>query len=143
VTEVSLAREYSQLPQGGITCAVVCTEPSRQTKIASALRDGSRIQRTRSRELKPSPGKYAGQGNDWLMALIYPVVTEFDKSAINFPSIKRYPGGASNDLRPNLRHPENPVPFLDMKKTPRVKGGGAGAVRIKPEPFVQKDCCYG
>jgi arylsulfatase len=73
---------------------------------------------------QPSPGKYAGQDNGWLLALIYPVVIDFDKSIINFPSIKRYPGGASNDLRPDLQHPENPVPLLDMKKPPHIKASG-------------------
>lgn len=73
---------------------------------------------------QPSPGKYSGQDNGWVLALIYPVVIEFDKSVIDFPSIKRYPGGASNDLRPNLQHPENPVPFLDMKKPPHIKASG-------------------
>jgi len=73
---------------------------------------------------QPSPGKYAGQDNGWAGALIYPVVIEFNKSIINFPSIKRYPGGASNDLRPDLQHPENPVPSMDMKKPPRIKASG-------------------
>jgi hypothetical protein len=27
-------------------------------------------------------------------------------------------------VEPNLQHPENPVPALDMKESPRVKGGG-------------------
>jgi arylsulfatase len=55
--------------------------------------------------------------------LIYPVVIEFDKSIIEFP-IKRFVGGASNDLRPDLQHPDNPVPLLDLKKSPQVKGSG-------------------
>ena len=42
------------------------------------------------------------------MALIYPVVIEFDKSIVKYPSIKRVPGGASNDLRPNLQRPGQP-----------------------------------
>jgi arylsulfatase len=73
---------------------------------------------------QPSPGKYAGQDNGWVLALIYPVVIDFDKSIISFPSIKRFPGGASNDLRPNLQNPNNPVPLLDAKKPPRVKALG-------------------
>ena len=35
-----------------------------------------------------------------MLALICPVLIEFDKSVIEYPSIKRCPGGASNDLRP-------------------------------------------
>jgi arylsulfatase len=49
---------------------------------------------------------------------------EFNKSIVDYPSIKRSPGGASNDWRPNLQNPNNPVPLLDMKKPLRVKGGG-------------------
>ena len=71
-----------------------------------------------------SPGKYAGQDNGWVVALIYPVVMEFNKSLVEYPSIKRSPGGASNDWRPNLQTPENPLPLLSMKKPPRIKGGG-------------------
>jgi arylsulfatase len=71
-----------------------------------------------------SPGKYAGQDNGWALALIWPVVMEFNKSIAEYPSIKRVPGGASNDWRPDLQHPENPVPLLDMKHLPNIKGGG-------------------
>ncbi|ANY77210.1 hypothetical protein BB934_24030 [Microvirga ossetica] len=77
-----------------------------------------------SRMATSSPGKYAGQDNGWVLALIYPVLIDFDKSIIEYPSIKRYPGGASNDLRPDLQRPDNPVPFLDLRNPPRVKSGG-------------------
>jgi arylsulfatase len=49
---------------------------------------------------------------------------EFDKSIMQYPSITRFPGGASTDLRPNLQDPKNPVPSLDPAKPPRVEGGG-------------------
>ena len=71
-----------------------------------------------------SPGKYAGQDNGWVLALIYPVMIEFDKSIVKYPSIKRFPGGASNDLMPNLQHPDNPVPLL--KNLPAEPAGGSG-----------------
>ena len=71
-----------------------------------------------------SPGKYAGQDNGWVLALIFPAVMEFNKSIVDYPSIKRFPGGASNDWRPNLQDPNNPVPGMDMKNPPRIKGGG-------------------
>ena len=77
-----------------------------------------------ARLAQSSPGKYAGQDNGWVLALISPVMIDFDKSIIDYPSIKRYSGGASNDLRPNLQEPNNPVPLLDTKNPPRVKGGG-------------------
>ena len=53
-----------------------------------------------------------------------PVVMDFNKSIVDFPSKKRVAGGASNDWRPNLQRPDNPVPLLDMKKPPQVKSMG-------------------
>jgi arylsulfatase len=77
-----------------------------------------------ARLAQASPGKYAGQDNGWVLALIIPVVMEFNKSIIDYPSIKRVPGGASTDWRPNLQNPDNPVPLLDVKNAPRIKAGG-------------------
>jgi arylsulfatase A-like enzyme len=77
-----------------------------------------------SRLAQTSPGKYAGQDNGWVLALVYAVVTDFNKSIVDYPNIRRVPGGASNDWRPDLQHPENPVPLMDMKNPPRIKGGG-------------------
>ena len=76
------------------------------------------------RALSSSPGKYAGQDNGWVLALIEPVILEFDKSIMKYPNIKRYPGGASNDLKPNLQNPENPLPMLQGQKEPHNAGGG-------------------
>jgi transposase len=70
-----------------------------------------------------SPGKYAGMDNGWAIALLEPVIVEFDKSIVDFPNIKRIAGGASNDQIPNLQNPENPVPALDLKKPHRHMGG--------------------
>jgi arylsulfatase len=78
-----------------------------------------------ARLAQASPGKWTGQDNGWVGALIVPVVMEFNKSIVDFPSIKRAPGGASTDWRPNLQRPDNPVPLLNMKKPPRVKAIGA------------------
>ncbi len=77
-----------------------------------------------SRLPKSSPGQYAGMDNGWILSLVYPVIIDFDKSIVKYPSIKRQPGGASNDLVPNLQHPENPLPLIDLKHPPRVKAGG-------------------
>jgi arylsulfatase A-like enzyme len=71
-----------------------------------------------------SPGKYAGQDNGWALALIYPPLIAFDQSIIKYPNIRRFPGGASDDLRPNLQNPSNPVPAMDPAKPPRVKASG-------------------
>ncbi|WP_081670903.1 arylsulfatase [Sporocytophaga myxococcoides] len=75
------------------------------------------------RNVSTSPGKYAGQDNGWVLALIEPVVVAFDKSIMKYPSIKRIPGGASSDIRPNLQSPESPVPALDPNP-PAMRVGG-------------------
>lgn len=77
-----------------------------------------------SRVLTSSPGKYSGQDNGWIMALIGPVIEDFDRSIMKYPSIKRVPGGASTDLIPNLQHPENPIPLLKADAMPRIGGSG-------------------
>jgi arylsulfatase len=69
-----------------------------------------------SRMPQNSPGKYAGMDNGWALSLLQPVLIEFDKSIVDFPSIQRVPGGASSDQVPNLMNPKNPVPFMDLKK---------------------------
>ena len=56
----------------------------------------------------------------WSAALFSVVLVDFYKSIMKYPSIKRFPGGASNDLIPNLQHPENPVPALDPNKMPKA-----------------------
>ena len=61
-----------------------------------------------ARAFTNSPGKYAGQDNGWAAALFSLVLAEFDKTIMKYPSIKRFPGGASNDLIPNLQHPGEP-----------------------------------
>ena len=76
------------------------------------------------RALSTSPGKYAGEDNGWTAALFSTVLADFDKSIMKFPNIKRFPGGASNDLIPNLQHPENPVPALDPNNMPQAISGG-------------------
>ena len=76
-----------------------------------------------TRSTTTSPGRYAGMDNGWAASLVQPVLIEFDKSIVDFPNIKRVPGGASNDQIPNLQNPENPVPNMDLTK-PRRTGGG-------------------
>ncbi len=67
-------------------------------------------------------GRYAGYDNGWVISLISPAIVEFDKSIVDFPNIKRFPGGASNDMNPDLQHPNNPVPLMDLKRTIFVIG---------------------
>jgi arylsulfatase A-like enzyme len=61
-----------------------------------------------------SPGRYAGMDNGWAISLMDIPISEFNKSIVQYPSIKRFPGGASNDNIPNLQNPENPLPYDPM-----------------------------
>jgi arylsulfatase len=79
-----------------------------------------------TRVLSSSPGKYAGEDNGWVLALIEKVMVDFDQSIIKFPSLKRSPGGASTDLIPNLQHPEDPLPILKGVTNPHAVQGGGG-----------------
>jgi hypothetical protein len=79
-----------------------------------------------TRTLTSSPGRYSGQDNGWVLSLIEPVILEFDKSIMKYPSIQRFPGGASNDLIPDPQHPKNPVPALDPNNMPKTVGAGGG-----------------
>lgn len=65
-----------------------------------------------TRALTTSPGRYAGQDNGWVGGIIGQTMLEFNETIIKFPSITRYPGGASTDLIPNLQQPDDPAPFL-------------------------------
>jgi hypothetical protein len=76
------------------------------------------------RVLSSSPGKYAGEDNGWALAFLEPVILDFNKTIIKYPSIARYLGGASNDLIPDLQHPENPLPLLKDKQVPPHVGNG-------------------
>ena len=73
---------------------------------------------TPTRNPTSSPGRYAGMDNGWSVSLLDLPIQEFNKSIIQYPSIKRFPGGASTDFLPNLQNPENPVPALDVKNPP-------------------------
>ena len=50
-----------------------------------------------------SPGRYAGYDNGWVASLVSVPQMEFDKSIVDFPNIKRFPGGASNDMQRVLK----------------------------------------
>ena len=71
-----------------------------------------------------SPGRYAGMDNGWVFSLVDVPLTEFNKSIVKYPNIKRFPGGASNDLIPNLQNPANPLPYADPSGIPRRGAGG-------------------
>ena len=55
-------------------------------------------------------------------------MVDFDKTVIKFPSIRRFVGGASTDLKPDLQNPDNPVPLLKQQienhVEPHAQGGG-------------------
>jgi len=59
---------------------------------------------------------HADYDNGWIASLVSVPQMEFDKSIVDFPNIKRFPGGASNDMVPNLQDPANPLPLMDIKK---------------------------
>lgn len=71
-----------------------------------------------------SPGRYAGEDNGWVAALASEVMMDFNQSIMKYPSLRRVPGGASNDLVPNLQNPDDPLPALDPANPPRVGGNG-------------------
>ena len=73
-----------------------------------------------------SPGRYAGQDNGWVGGLVAPVILDFDVSIIKYPNIKRYVGGGSNDLNPDLQHPDNPAPLVKEQLPGLRLGGGSG-----------------
>ena len=49
---------------------------------------------------------------------------EFNKSIVKYPNKKRAPGGASNDMQPNLQVPGNPLPLMDIHKVVQTIGAG-------------------
>ncbi len=65
-----------------------------------------------TRALTTSPGRFSGEDNGWAVGAIDPVMIEFDQSIMKYPNIQRFPGGASNDLVPNLQNPHDPLPLL-------------------------------
>jgi arylsulfatase A-like enzyme len=74
-----------------------------------------------TRVLTSSPGRYAGQDNGWAGALVSATILEFDNSIMKYSNIKRFPGGASTDIIPNLQEPENPLPtFKGVMPPPAV-----------------------
>ena len=74
--------------------------------------------------IQSSPGRYSGEDNGWAAALWSVALSDFDKSIMKYPSIQRYPGGASNDLIPNLQNPKNPLPLLDPNNMPKANSTG-------------------
>jgi hypothetical protein len=71
-----------------------------------------------------SPGRYAGMDIGWAFSLIDIPLSEFNKSIVNYPNIERFPGGASNDMIPNLQSPKNPLPYDPVKQSKTVGAGG-------------------
>ena len=62
-----------------------------------------------TRVLSTSPGKYAGQDNGWVLALVEPVIADFDKTIMKFRNTRRFVGGASTNLAPNLQNSRQSV----------------------------------
>jgi Sulfatase len=68
-----------------------------------------------------SPGRYAGMDNAWIFGLVDVPLSEFNKSIVQYPNMTRFPGGASNDMIPNLQNPKNPLPY-DPVTLPKTIG---------------------
>jgi len=51
-------------------------------------------------------------------------LSEFNQSIVKYPNIERFPGGASNDMIPNLQNPKNPLPYDPIKTSKTVVAGG-------------------
>jgi arylsulfatase len=58
------------------------------------------------------------------LSILQPVILSFDNIIIKYPTIKHSPGCTSNDLGPDLQHPDNPLPLLKDVPEPHVQGGG-------------------
>jgi hypothetical protein len=68
--------------------------------------------------------------NGWSLSLIDIPLTEFNKSIVQYPNIERFPGGASNDMIPNLQNPKNPLPTIRLtcqrpEKAPAERTGAS------------------
>ncbi len=63
--------------------------------------------------------------NGWALSLIDIPLSEFNQSIVKYPNIERFPGGASNDMIPNLQNPKNPLPY-DPIKTVEDRRSGRG-----------------
>ena len=83
-----------------------------------------------SRLPQSSPGRYAGQDNGWALALILWSLMAFDKSIVNIRTSERFPEGPRTTSVPNLQEPNNPVPYADTDKHPKVNGAGGGWSRL-------------
>jgi hypothetical protein len=75
-----------------------------------------------TRSTTTSPGRYAGMDNGWALSLLSVPLMEFNKTVIKYPNVKRFPGGASDDLVPNLKDPANPLPAIDPLSEVKVIG---------------------
>ena len=43
-----------------------------------------------------------------------PLIDRLARGGLSNPNIERFPGGASNDMIPNLQNPKNPLPYDPM-----------------------------
>ena len=68
-------------------------------------------------------GKYAGEDNGWSAGLFSVVLADFDKSIMKYPSIQRFPGGASNDLIPDFSILRTRYQLLDPNNMPKAGAG--------------------
>ena len=79
-----------------------------------------------------SPGRYAGMDNGWAISLMDIPLIEFNKSIVKYPNIKRFPGGASNDMIPNLQNPKTRCPTIRSRCRRPSERGAARQRRTGP-----------
>jgi arylsulfatase len=74
-----------------------------------------------TRATTTSPGRYAGMDNGWAVGVLQPVIVEFDKSIVDFPSIKRVPGG-SRQINLGAAYARSAWPLCDHNPRPTRLG---------------------
>ena len=72
-----------------------------------------------------SPGRYAGMDNGWAISLLDIPLSEFNKSIVQYPNKTRFPGGASNDMIPNLTTRRTRCPTIRSRYRRRSELGAA------------------
>ena len=81
-----------------------------------------------------SPGRYSGMDNGWAISLGDIPLSEFNQSIVQYPNKKRFPGGASNDMIPNLQNPEIRCPTIRSRcrrPSTRTRRGKRGWMELR------------
>ena len=85
-----------------------------------------------ARVLTTSPGRYSGQDNGWVLALISPVMVAFDKTVMQYPNIQRVVGWCLDrpDSEPSTAEQSgSPAEAADRKQHGAASHGWPGLTR--------------